>query len=548
VTLTNPATSIATFTAPAFVPGTPLVTLGFTLSVNNGALTTTAPVTVIVTLVPIADAGAPQTVPSGSVVTLNGTASRDTNTPPQPLTFLWTQTSGPAVTITNATTTLASFTAPFVPAASPPSVFGFLLTVRDGTLGATAATTVTVSPGKPPVVSPGAPQTVVAGTAVTLDASASVDPNTPPFPGFPPLRFAWVQTAGTPVVVLTSANTARATFVAPDVPLAQSTNTLTFAVTVNDGAAAATASTTVTITARAPIANAGAAQTVPSGSTVTLNGGASRDANAPARPLTFLWTQTSGTTVTLVNSTTSLATFTAPFVPAASPAAVFGFLLTVSNGPVSATAPVTITVSPGLLPAVAFGGTQLVPQGTTATLDASPTVDPNTPPFAPLTFAWVQTGGTPVVVLTNANTSRATFLAPNVPAGQTSFVLTFAVTVNNGAGSVTASRTLTITLLAPIANAGPAQSVRSRAGTTVVTLNGTGSSDPNTPPLPLTFHWTQTAGTAVTLATPNAATTTFTTPVIPGGGGAPPITLVFTLTVSNGVLSATSTVAITVAP
>jgi len=91
---------------------------------------------------------------------------------------------------------------------------------------------------------------------------------------------------------------------------------------------------------------------------------------------------------------------------------------------------------------------------------------------------------------------------------------------------------------APIANAGSDQTV---IVGTLVTLNGTGSSDPNTPPLPLTYQWTQASGPAVTLNGANTASPTFT-PTTAG-------TYVFSLIVNNGVSSSTaSTVTITVTP
>jgi LmbE family N-acetylglucosaminyl deacetylase len=88
----------------------------------------------------------------------------------------------------------------------------------------------------------------------------------------------------------------------------------------------------------------------------------------------------------------------------------------------------------------------------------------------------------------------------------------------------------------PTAVAGPAQSVASGA---TVTLDGSGSSDPNH--LPLTYKWTQTAGPAVTLSNATAAKPTFTAP-------AGPASLTFSLVVSDGSLSsAPSSVGVTVA-
>ena len=63
----------------------------------------------------------------------------------------------------------------------------------------------------------------------------------------------------------------------------------------------------------APKANAGPDQTVLVGTLVTLDGSASSDANGD--PLSFLWTQLAGTTVTLSSTTAVKPTFTAPAQP-----------------------------------------------------------------------------------------------------------------------------------------------------------------------------------------------------------------------------------------
>lgn len=85
---------------------------------------------------------------------------------------------------------------------------------------------------------------------------------------------------------------------------------------------------------------------------------------------------------------------------------------------------------------------------------------------------------------------------------------------------------------APIANAGPNQSVATGAS---VTLNGAGT-DADAGDV-LTFSWTQLSGTQVALNGANTATATFTAPNTAG-------TLVFQLTVSDGTASATDTVEI----
>lgn len=93
---------------------------------------------------------------------------------------------------------------------------------------------------------------------------------------------------------------------------------------------------------KAPIAQAGADQSVVQGATVALNGTASSDPDKGPSALTYRWTQDSGpATVTLTGADTATAGFTA-----ATPG-VYVFKLTVSDGKDSATASAKVTVTAG---------------------------------------------------------------------------------------------------------------------------------------------------------------------------------------------------------
>jgi len=59
---------------------------------------------------PIASAGLDKTVINGAPVTLDGSGSSDPDHGPAPLTYAWSQISGPAVTLTGATTANPTFT------------------------------------------------------------------------------------------------------------------------------------------------------------------------------------------------------------------------------------------------------------------------------------------------------------------------------------------------------------------------------------------------------------------------------------------------------
>jgi hypothetical protein len=175
---------------------------------------------------PTANAGPNQTVNESAAVTLPGSGNDTDGTIAS---YSWTQTAGPTVTLSNANTATASFTAPLVTANT---VLTFQLTVTDNQ-GATGIDTVNVTvndvpaANQPPIANAGPDQTVKQGVLVQLNGTGSFDPEASL------LTYQWTQTAG-PAVGLVNAASATPSFTAPT-GLSKNT-TLTFQLVVSDGA------------------------------------------------------------------------------------------------------------------------------------------------------------------------------------------------------------------------------------------------------------------------------------------------------------------------
>ena len=340
VTLSANSVAQPTFTAPLIGAGTEVLTFRLTVTDNSGLQSNTTAV-VNVTWVndpPVADAGTVQTVAEGVPVTLDGSNSSDPDD--NIVSYQWIQTGGPAVTLSDPIAVKPTFTSPTI--ASSGVALTFDLTVTDGLgLAATDTAIVNVSRGNlPPVANAGGTQIANEGAPVTLNGSASNDPDGTI------VSFQWVQQTGTGVA-LSNPSAAQPTFTAPNV--GSGGESLTFQLTVTDDGglqAVDTSIVNVSWVNQAPTADAGADQTgayaVEEGSTVTLDGSASSDPDDGIA--SYLWEQTGGgTTVTLSDPKAAKPTFVTPIVDVT--AITLNFRLTVTdNGGLQATDPVAVEV------------------------------------------------------------------------------------------------------------------------------------------------------------------------------------------------------------
>ena len=431
-------------------------------------------------IAPVANAGPDQTVTEGTLVTLDGSNSYDSDG--DPITYKWITPAG--ISLSSTSFSKPTFTAPEVNADTQ---FTFILVVNDGTEDSSPdQIVVTVKKSNSaPVANAGSDQSVNEGTQVTLDGSMSNDPDGDP------ITYKWTAPEG---ITLSSTTVAKPTFVAPEV----STDTpFTFSLVVNDGKADSPADQvviTVKHVNKPPVANAGPDQTVNEGSQVTLDGSGSSDPDGDA--LTYKWTAPAG--ITLSSTTVGKPTFVAPEVTQDTP---YTLTLVVNDGKVdSSPDQVVITVKHVNKPPVANAGPdQTVNEGSQVTLDGSSSSDPD---GDLITYKWTAPAG---ITLSSTTVAKPTFVAPEVSMDTP---YTISLVVNDGKADSQADQVV-ITVKhvnkPPVANAGPDQTVTN--GTTV-SLDGSNSSDPDGDAL--TYKWTAPAG--ITLSSTTVAKPTFVAP------------------------------------
>jgi len=338
------------------------------LIVNNGH-NNSAPSTVTITsqnLPPVANAGPPQTVYEEATVQLNGTGSYDPAG--LPITYLWSFSSVPSgskATLTGGTTPMPTFVA------DKTGAYIVQLIVNNGVFSSTPSTVTITTLNSPPVANAGTNQTVAVKSTVQLNGSGSTDVDGDP------LTYSWtfVSVPAGSKVALSNLSIVNPTFVADLL------GNYVVQLIVNDGFSNSTPSTvTISTTDSAPVANAGANQSITVTGTVQLNGSGSTDVDGNA--LTYSWsflTLPQGSHATLSNLNGVNPTFVADVL------GTYVVQLIVNDGFLNST-PATVTITSGdVAPVANAGPAQTANIGTIVNLTGSASTDSDN---RSLTYQW----------------------------------------------------------------------------------------------------------------------------------------------------------------
>ncbi|MFT6388567.1 MAG: fibro-slime domain-containing protein [Cellvibrionaceae bacterium] len=430
---------------------------------------------------PVANAGADQSVYRNSLVTLDGSVSSDPDS--DVITYYWSLVSQPAegtAALDDSAAVTPSFTADRL------GNYVFQLVVNDGELDSSVDTVMIASAlevvNQAPAANAGLDQQALVGSVVTLDGTASSDPDGDA------ISHIWsvIGPAGVDASILSSVTAPNPTFDATIV------GAYTLQLVVSDGqltSAPDPVSVVVSYPNRAPTAEAGNNQQVSIGNTVILNGSGSSDPDGDA--LTYQWSivgDASG--ASLLSSTSSMTSVSLTEY------GNFVVQLIVNDG-VLGSAPDTVNLDVVNSQPVANAGVDVSVQANELlTLDGSASYDPD---GSSLTYNWqlitVPEGS--VAVISSA-TSTSPSITPDVEGDYIA-----QLTVNDDLLDSVVD-TVTITAIyeantAPVADAGDDQKVS--IGNTF-TLDGSRSSDVDGDVL--TYSWAVISPTGATLTNPTS--------------------------------------------
>jgi len=406
---------------------------------------------------PVADAGEDQEVETGALVTLNGSLSHDAQDPLGLLEFDWNESgSNPAsVSLSDESSVYPTFTAPMIT-----GTYRFTLVVRDSLMAWSMEDVINISVVLPPNVLPvahaGEDLSGYSNTTISLDGSASEDPDGDI------VTWDWNSTSH-PAVTLLNENSSSPSFTP------NGTGTYLFTLTVRDDRGGWATEDEVRVTVievnRPPVVNAGEDFTAYFDEETQLNGSASHDPEGHIA--IWNWTCLSHSNLTLDNENTSAPSF----VPGDLDMHVFELRVKDDLGLWSTTDIVNVTVieRPVNLPPVANAGRdRTIHIGDRVTLNGSGSSDTD---GSIVDWEWTHSSNASLVV------ARSETAAPYFYANETGNI-TFTLRVRDDGGKWSAPDTVRITVVPldinitdPITNNPPTVKLTSPRGTSP--LSGT---------------------------------------------------------------------------
>jgi hypothetical protein len=325
-----------------------------------------------VNICPVADAGEDQSATVGDTVKLDGSASFDPDSLPEPLTFFWELIDVPNDSNASLDDPNAEKPSFYV---DQPGEYTAQLIVNDG-LCDSDPVTVKIGGVPCPVADAGDDQNVPVRGVVTLDGSRSYDPDGKP------LTFFWSFTSVPPgsTAQLSDPFSEKPRFTAdkPGIYVAQ--------LSVNNGSCESDPPDTVTIEANTcPKADAGPNRNVnwDENLIVILDGSGSYDPDLYPNPLTYIWLLTAvpdGSTARLYNKRSEK-----PWFKADKPG-FYRAQLNVNDGLCDSLFDIVV-IRVNICPVADAGGDQSATVGDTVKLDGSASFDPDSLPEPP-TFFW----------------------------------------------------------------------------------------------------------------------------------------------------------------
>ncbi|PYX69807.1 MAG: hypothetical protein DMG78_20980, partial [Acidobacteria bacterium] len=334
----------------------------------------------------VVDIGADRSVTEGAAVNFNATVIDPTPGTPSTFTYLWQIVADNGQTIPNSTATTLNF----IPVDN--GIYTVMLSVTDSADNKIYRDTAVVFVNNaPPVVTAGTDATLTEGSTFTRSVSFT-DPGAD----------VWTATVdygdGTPVAILTTPT--------PSSPLAlnhlySDNGHYGVVVTImDDDGGSATQSFAVNVTNVAPTVNAGADQTVPEGTPVTLLATASDPGANDA--LTIQWIVTASNGQVIAPATGNSFTFT-PIDNG-----TYQIAVTVTDKDLATATDQVLITATNVAPAIGLNGPSTIGEGSLYTLTLGPVSDPGADAVTEYRVAWGD--GTPPDIFGTASAITHTYL------------------------------------------------------------------------------------------------------------------------------------------